>query len=289
MRLEEDAVRKDRALLWDEMAAQSLLGGDRLVRVKADSDSAAETIVAALSDLENDLPAGAFLLIEGGDLAARSKIRAAFENASRAVVMPFYDDEPDALANLAKTELAAAHVKLTPDAQALLESSLPADRALLRGEIEKLRLFAHERKEPLGYADVAALLAVEEEAALDDATSAAAGGRAGDAVEALKRSEAAGISAIRALERRLLRLMEARTLMEAGSQAADAAQKLRPPVFWKERDAFNAQLRAWSLGALAAALDALWKAQLRAMTAGAPQELIAADAFRAVAGLANRR
>jgi len=41
-------------------------------------------------------------------------------------------------------ELAAARVKLTPDAQALLESSLPADRALLRGEIEKLRLFATE-------------------------------------------------------------------------------------------------------------------------------------------------
>jgi DNA polymerase-3 subunit delta len=287
-RLDEDAIRRDRALLGDELAAQSLLGGERLVRVRAEGDSAADSLIGALGDLEGGA-AGAFLLVEGGDLAARSKIRAAFEAAARAVVMPFYDDEPEALAAIAHAALAERKVHLTPAARALLDASLPADRALLRGEIEKLALFAHGRGEAVDVQDVAALLAVEQEAALDDATLAAAAGRAGDAVEALAAADAAGISAIRALERRLLRLMEARTLVESGSQPAEAVQKLRPPVFWKERDAFITHVRAWSLGAIAAGLDILWRAQLRAMTAGAPQDLIAADAFRAVAGLASRR
>lgn len=288
-RLEEDAVRKDRALLGDQLAAQSLLGGERVIRLRVDGDSAQETIVAALDDLEEDAPAAAFLLVEGGDLSGRSKIRAAFEGAKRAVVIPFYEDEPEALASMAKAALAEAKVKLTPGAQALLEASLPSDRGLMRGEIEKLALFSYGRDEPIGVDDVAALLAVEEEAALDDATLAAASGKAAEAVEALDRSDAGGVSALKALERRMMRLMEARTLVEGGSQPAEAAQRLRPPVFWKERDAFISQVRTWSLGALAAALDVLWRAQLRAMTAGAPQELIAADAFRAVAGLAGRR
>ncbi len=77
-------------------------------------------------------------------------------------------------------------------------------------------------------------------------------------------------------------------MVDAGASPADAASKLRPPVFWKERDAFAAQIRRWPLGALAAALDVLWKAQVRAMTAGAPQELIAAEAFKAVAGLVRK-
>jgi DNA polymerase-3 subunit delta len=288
-KLEDDAVRKDRALLADQLAAQSLLGGERIVRLRADGDSAADAIIAALEDLEDDAPAAAFLLVEGGDLAGRSKIRAAFESAKRAVIIPFYEDEPGVVAALAKTMLADAHVALAPDAQALIESALPSDRALMRSEVEKIILFAHGQAGPIGAEDVAALLAVEEEAALDDATLAAAAGRAAEAVEALRHAEAGGVSALKALERRMMRLMEARTLVESGSQPAEAAQRLRPPVFWKERDAFIAHVRAWSLGALAAALDVLWRAQLRAMTAGAPQDLIAADAFRAVAALAPRR
>ena len=60
----------------------------------------------------------------------------------------------------------------------------------------------------------------------------------------------------------------------------DAIAKLRPPVFWKERDAVAAQARLWTAKKLNAAYDVLWIAELRSKTAGAPQELIAADAYR---------
>jgi hypothetical protein len=56
-------------------------------------------------------------------------------------------------------------------------------------------------------------------------------------------------------------------------------------VFWKERDAVAAQARLWSARKINAAYDVLWSAELRSKTAGAPQELIAADAFRGVARL----
>ena len=64
--------------------------------------------------------------------------------------------------------------------------------------------------------------------------------------------------------------------------------KLRPPVFWKERDAVTAQARLWTAKKLNAAYDVLWAAELRCKTAGAPQELIAADAYRE-RGQAGRR
>ncbi len=56
-------------------------------------------------------------------------------------------------------------------------------------------------------------------------------------------------------------------------------------MFWKERDAVAAQARLWTGKKLSAAFDVLWAAELRAKTAGAPQELIAADAYRGVAKL----
>ena len=288
-RLGDDELRRDFALLSDQLAAQSLLGGPRVLRVRADGDAAAEPIAATLAALDAGAPAAAYLLVEGGDLAARSKVRAAFEAAKSAVAIPFYEEDEAAIAQFAAAALKAAGVTLDDGARAVLEASLPPDRGVIRGEIEKLALYAHGRSGPIAAAEIAALLAVEGEAALDDAGLAAAGGRASDAVEALHRAGVGAITALKALERRLLRLQEARAAVDRGASPSDAAGGLRPPVFWKERDAFAAQLRGWTAQRLAAALDALWRAQVRAMTAGAPQELIAAEAYRAVANLANRR
>jgi DNA polymerase-3 subunit delta len=203
--------------------------------------------------------------------------------------MAFYEDDEEALTEYAQALLKDQRVALTPDAWALFESSLPGDRGLIRAEVEKLALFAYGRSTPITAPEAAALLAVESEAALDDATLSVAGGVAADAVDNLHKSDVGGITAMKALERRLLRLQEARAAIDRGSSPTEAAAGLRPPVFWKERDAFAGHLRLWSQPRLLAGLDILWRAQVRAMTAGAPQELIAAEAFRAVANLANRR
>ena len=288
-RLGDDELRRDRALLSDQLAAQSLLGGPRLVRVSAAGDSAAEPIVDAVQALDDDAPAAAFLIVEAGELAARSKIRVAFENAAKSFAIAFYDDSAEDISEYAASLLKSAGVALDEDARAVFESSLPGDRGLIRGEVEKLALFAHGRKAPLTGAETAALLAMEGEAALDEATLAVAGGEPKKAVEALHGADASGITAMKALERRLLRMQEARLAVDQGASPTDAGAKLRPPVFWKERDAFAAHLRVWSAPRLSAALDVVWRAQLRAMTAGAPQDLIAAEAFRVVAAMANRR
>jgi DNA polymerase-3 subunit delta len=288
-RLGDDELKRDRALLSDQLSAQSLLGGARVLRISAQGDTAADSIVESVSALDDGAPAAAFLIVEGGDLPAKSKIRSVFENAARCFAIAFYDDDTAALTDYAASLISAAEVSLTEDARDLLTAALPGDRALVRGEIEKLILFGNGRTEPITAPEVAALLAVEAESALDDATIAVAGGDARGSVEQFHRAGAGGITAIRALERRLLRLQEARLAVDRGASPTDAGAKLRPPVFWKERDAFAAQVRAWTTPRLAIALDVLWRAQLRAMTAGAPQELIAAEAFRAVANMANRR
>lgn len=288
-RLGEDELRRDRALLSDQLAAQSLLGGARVLRVRADGDSAAESITEAVSALDDDAPAAAFLIVESSELAARSKIRVAFENAAKSFAIAFYEDDESALTEFANGLLRESGVKLTEDARALFESALPNDRALVRGEVEKLVLFAHGRTDALNEAEVAALLAAEGEAALDSATLAAASGKGGDAVEGFHRADVNAIYAMKALERRLLRLQEARVAVDRGASPVDGAAKLRPPVFWKERDIFSDHVRAWTTPRITAALDVLWRAQLRAMTAAAPQDVIAAEAFRAVATLANRR
>jgi DNA polymerase-3 subunit delta len=284
-KLSDAEIKSDSARLADALAAQSLLGGPTIVWARLDGKGADAAIVDALADIERGAPGG-FLIVEAGDIGGSAELVKKFGAAAKAAVIAFYEETEAERAVFAKALAKQLGVDFERDAEDYFLAALPADRGLARQEIEKLALFAHDLGRSIGVADLEALMAGETESALDAASLAAAQGRAGQAVESLARIDGlSGVSALRALLRRLHQLRDARILIDSGVSPSDAIAKLRPPVFWKERDAVESQARLWTAKKLNAAYDVLWTAEMRSKTAGAPQELIAADAYRNVAKL----
>jgi DNA polymerase III subunit delta len=284
-KLGEDEIKKDSAKLADAMAAQSLLGGPTIVWARINGKAADDAIIDALGSIERGEPNG-YLIVEASDLGSTAPLVKAFTNAAAGAAIAFYEETEAERAQFAKTLAKERGIAFDRDAEEAFLALLPSDRGLARQEIEKLALFTYELGRAVSIEDLEALMASEAESALDAASLAAAQGRAAQAVEALARIDAlSGVSALRALLRRMHQLRDARALIDAGSSPIDAVAKLRPPVFWKERDAVAAQARLWTAKKLNAAYDVLWTAELRSKTAGAPQDLIAADAYRGVAKL----
>jgi DNA polymerase III subunit delta len=284
-KLDENEIKKDGAKLSDALSAQSLLGGPTIVWARISGKAADDAIIDALNTIERGDPAG-YLIVEAGDLGSTAPLVKQFTNAKAGAVIPFYEETEAERAVFAKALAKDLNIAFDRGAEDTFLALLPSDRGLARQEIEKLALFAHDLSRAVTSEDLEALMASEAESALDAASLAAAQGKAAQAVESLARIDAlSGVSALRALLRRLHQLREARALIDAGSSPIDAVAKLRPPVFWKERDAVAAQARLWTGKKLNAAYDVLWSAELRSKTAGAPQELIAADAYRGVAKL----
>lgn len=286
-KLSDDEIKKDGAKLADALAAQSLLGGPTIVWARVDGKGADAAIVDALAGIERG-DAGGYLIVEAGDLGGTSELVKKFTAAARAASIAFYEETDAERAQHAKALAKELGVAFERDAEEAFLSALPSDRGLAKQEIEKLALYATGLGRPLNVEDVEALLAGEAESALDAASLAAAEGRTAQAVEALARIDnLSGVSALRALLRRLHQLRDLRGMIDGGMGAADAVAKLRPPVFWKERDAVIAQARLWTAKKLTSAYEVLWAAELRCKSAGAPQDLIAADAYRSIAKLAG--
>jgi DNA polymerase-3 subunit delta len=284
-KLSDDEIKKDSARLGDALAAQSLLGGPTIVWARIAGKGGDDAIIDALAGIERNEAAG-YLIIEAGDLGSSAALVKQFTAAKNAAVLAFYEETEAERAQYARTLAKELTLAFEPGAEDAFLAALPSDRGLARREIEKLALFAHDLGRAITGEDIEALMASEGDSALDAASLAAAQGKAAKAVETLARIDGlSGVSALRALLRRLHQLLEARALIDAGASPSDAVAKLRPPVFWKERDAVAAQARLWSARKINAAYDVLWSAELRSKTAGAPQELIAADAFRGVARL----
>ncbi len=253
-----DALRKDGALLADSANAMSLMGSAAVVSVR-DVGDAVVTIV------EDWLEAGAGVhpaIFEAGELAPRSKLRTLFEKRTDAAAIGCYPDEGRDLAGVVREHLSAAGVSLDRDALPLLLSRLGTDRLAVRQELDKLVLYAGGPggNATITAADIEASIGDVKTASLDDIAFAVGSGDQSALGSAMGRAFAEGATAVgivRAVQRHLDRLHQAKSMAAAEGNLQGAIKKLRPPVFFKVARTFETQARSWAPRDLSRAMSLL--------------------------------
>jgi DNA polymerase-3 subunit delta len=283
-----DVLASDPAKLADEAAALSFGGGRRVVRVRGCGNAAAP---AFKSFLENPL-GDALVVADAGELDSRSALRKLFESAPNAAALACYPDEGRDLAAVIRATLQQEGVRASDEALAWLAQRLGGDRAATRGELAKLALYAGRGAE-IGLDDARAVVGETAEVDADDAALAAALGDPAGLARALDRLDAEGASAVnvvRAAQRLFLRLHLCACHVAEGDDPAAAMAKLRPPVFWKEQDAYKRALRRLDDRAASRALRLLLAAERSAKSGlGRAGTLAAQRALYAIAGVSAAR
>ena len=283
----------DAGRLEGELAAQSLMGGRRLVRLRFGTEKAGPDRLAAEAltrHAAGELNPDAFLLIEAGALGRDSALRKAAEKAPGAAAIPCYEDEPGDVARQVREALAKDNLSLNAEALALFVARMPKERGVARQEIERLALFLGPGSGAVAtQADLEPFLGVEPEASLADAAADAFGGRIADAQAGLRRAAQegeAGPAAVRAMGMHLGRLRRALTLAKSGAGLQEAAKAAG--VFWKQEREFLRQARSWTLDELDRIQPEILNADRLCKTTGSPDHLIAERLALAVAGRARR-
>ena len=283
----------DAGRLEGELAAQSLMGGRRLVRLRLTTDKSGPDKLAAEAltrHAAGELNPDAFLIVEAGALGRDSALRKAAEKAPGAAAIPCYEDEPGDIARLVREALAKDNLSLNADALALFVARMPKERGVARAEIERLALYlgpgSGANATP---ADLEPFLGVEPEASLADAAADAFGGRLAEAQAGLRRAAQegeAGPAAVRAIGMHLGRLRRTLTLAKSGAGLQEAAKA--SGVFWKQEREFLRQARTWTLAELDRLQPEVLAADKACKTAGSPDQLIAQRLALTVAGRARR-
>jgi DNA polymerase-3 subunit delta len=130
-------------------------------------------------------------------------------------------------------------------------------------ELEKLCLYAGPGGR-VALEDVAAIVGDVSALELDQALDAAGLGDALSLDRALQRLIAAGgqpAQLVSAAIRHFLMLHELRAETDAGQPARSVVEAVRPPIFFKRREAVTRQLERWSRSGIEAALDKLHRAE----------------------------
>ena len=266
VRLEETDLESDPDRLAVELLTVPMFGGAKIVRTFASRRVNAALLKPLLEGPK--LPGG--LVVEAGNLKGEDALRALFEKSPHAAAVGCYADDAAAIDTLIDEVLAQAGLAITAEAREVLSARLGADRAQSRSELDKLVLYAKGRKEVTAD-DVEATVGDASELTIDRVIAAAAEGSVATALAECDRAVAAGESPqaiILALQRHFQRLHRTRAAVEHGRSVDDAIRQLRPPLFFKQRNAFERQLRHWTLRGLDAVLARVSEAAVAARLAG---------------------
>lgn len=273
-----DDIKQSPSILMDELAAISMMGGRRLVRLDGAGNEATEAVKLALSGDKGD----GLLVITAGDLKPASSLRKALEAAKKALAIPCYEDNTRDLMGLVQTVLADAGLGATQDASAYLVDNLGGDRAVSRGELDKLVLYKGREGGQVTLADAEACVGDTAALGLNQIAEAVTAGDLVRLEKLLERARTSGESAVailRTLQNRMMRLHLVRGHMDMGMAPSDAMGKLRPPVFFSERDKFQRELGRWNSRKIEQALEILLEAELDCKTTGNPADVICARAL----------
>jgi DNA polymerase-3 subunit delta len=245
LRVGSDELSAEPGRVADEANSSSLFGGEPVISLRVLDGR--HNVIGALQPLLDRPPDAAWVIVEAAELNTTSPLRKAFETSKRAVVLPTYQVEGANLEAFINAAAEDAGLSIEPAAMELLVENLGGDRLAIRGELEKLFLYAAGKK-TVALADVEAIVGDTTGSETDDIIDAALLGES----EALEtglnrmRAEAGSPASLGASALRHLFLLQTlRAAVESGQRAADALNYARPPVFSRRRGNVEAALTRW--------------------------------------------
>lgn len=261
VRLEGGEIDGNPGRLLDEARTVPMFSDRRLLWVR--NASGQKSFAEEVKALCAEPPGDAIVVIEAGDLKKTAPLRTAVEASPNAMALPCYGDEDRDINAVIDDELGKAGIGITMEARQALRRNLGGDRLATRGEIAKLALYAHGKRE-IELDDVLALTGDVSGVSVDDAVDAMLDGKVDDFDLAFTRHSLGGSQAFLVLAA-AMRQMQSLQLMRAamaGRNAAAAVASARPPVFFARRKLVERLLDRWSPEALQRGLGRLHAAVL---------------------------
>ena len=261
VRLDAAMVADDPGRLADEAHAIPLFGGRRVISVRAQGNRSIEPALAAILATP---PVDAWIVVTAGELRKTAPLRKMCEAHAAAAAVPCYADADRDLDRIIDEETAAFSLAITAEARAALKGLIGSDRLVSRSEVQKLCLYAADKK-TIDVDDVRAVIGDAGAFAMDETIDALATGDGAAFDRGFRRLVAAGTPGFvvcGAAQRHFTFLQKARAAFEDGRSIDSLVQRAAPPIFPSRQRIVAAQINRWSAARLDRALTMLDQAVL---------------------------
>ena len=179
------------------------------------------------------------------NLEKKSKIRNIFENSKKKIIVPCYEDNELSIKKIIQEKL-YGYEGLNNDTINLIQQNCGVDRVKIKNEIEKIKLYFEDKK--IIAKDLQELLDPminESFSLLRDASLLGNKNQTNKLLSDTVFPQEKNIYYLSLINQRLHRLKEVYD-NNKGNNLENVVSNLKPPIFWKDKANFIAQVKKWN-------------------------------------------
>ena len=244
----EDDILENEENFYNSIYSGSLFCNKKIITINGATDK----LIKIIEDILEKNPGNVLLIIYAAILEKKSKLRNLFEKQNSTICIPCYLDKARDLENIAKNELKKSNITLPREALNLLVEKSNQDRDNIKNEIEKIKSYAHTKKE-LELWEIKSIINFSGEYKSDNLINECLSGNILQFKKILSELYLITVNQIfllRILSNKTQRLLKIKELEKDYKSVDELIDKSKPIIFWQEKPIIKKQLSVWNLSDL---------------------------------------
>ena len=244
--LNQDDILKNSKVLTEQIENTSLFSKNKIIFINQVSEKIRKILMDVLETPRNDLK----IFIFADTLEKKSILRSFFEKSRVLKIVPCYQDNERTLAEYLRKKF-VGYTGLTQEIINLLIKNSGLDRKTLSNEIEKIKSLFLDKK--IKSEKIISLINNPYNLDFDnlrDACFSAEKDKLNDNLGNVALQNEDAYFYLNSLNYRVEKLIALSEQCNEYKSVDMAIEKIRPPIFWKDKPTFSKQLKKWNISKL---------------------------------------
>ena len=243
---DETEIINNKEIFFNNILSKSFFEKEKLIIINRATDKIKETIEEVIEKKIDDI----FFILNSRALEKKSKLRALFEKNKKTICVPFYEDNDQTLSLMVNTFFREKKVQISQQLVNLITSRSRGDRQNLNNELQKIESFIKNKKK-IDTLDILKLTNLAENYSVSELIDSCLSKNKRKTIRILNENSYSledCILIIRSFLIKAKRLMRVCEKIKETDNIETAITSFKPPIFWKDKEVINQQIKIWSYG-----------------------------------------
>ena len=243
-KFEEEEIIKNQNDFYNLIFSGSLFDEKKAIYVNRTTDKSFNLICEILKKKIKDI----LIFFIADQLEKKSKIRNLFEKDKNLVCCACYQDRDFELIKMINKETNNLNIKLSSESVSLLMERAMGDRSNLRNEIDKIKSFTLN-KNSVSYEQIKKLTNSAENYQNNYIVNICLNGDKKKLRKTLNENNFSRedfFILLKIFSKKIHRLLKIKNLIRSEKNMDTALNKMKPPIFWKEKEDVKKQINLWT-------------------------------------------
>jgi len=241
---DENEILNNKETFFSNLLTKSFFENKKLIIINRATDKIKELV----EEIVEKNPEGVILIVNGGILEKKSKLRSFFEKNKLTVCVPFYEDNAQTLSTITSQFFRENNIQISQQIINLIVGRSRGDRQNLKNELEKIKNFSQNKKK-IEIEDILKLTNLAENYSVSELIDSCLSKNKKKTINVLNENNYSQEDCILITRTMLIKTKRLVRLCKEQAKLNNLDATIagfRPPIFWKDKEIIKQQIKNWS-------------------------------------------